>query len=292
MLRSEILKSLGFSLLIALQAQAAPVFDNPNAYYGQDFYNELAQGNLKNQILKDKLNAILKKVHIGHPDDYDEISESCPSKAKCTQFKKFSYNEARQFLFGQLHLEASPKGGYQLRTIYCEETLDSSSFGRKGGPGPGRIPDSTLVNTEHAWPQSKFNRAEPINTQKTDLHILYPVLTYVNTIRGNRPYGEVQDPLPSPCPDVKVGRISEDSSNIYFEPAAKERGNLARSLFYFSVRYKNAIDKIQEAYLRKWNHEDPVSEEEKERNDKIYDFQGTRNPFVDHPDLSDLISDF
>ena len=63
MLRSEILKSLGFSLLIALQAQAAPVFDNPNAYYGQDFYNELAQGNLKNQNLKDKLNAILKKVH-------------------------------------------------------------------------------------------------------------------------------------------------------------------------------------------------------------------------------------
>jgi hypothetical protein len=109
MLRSEILKLLSFSLLIALQAQSAPVFDNPHAYYGQDFYNELAQGKLNNQDLKDKLNAILKKIHIGHPDDYDEISESCPSKSKCTQFRKFSYNEARQFLFGSSILKSVPK---------------------------------------------------------------------------------------------------------------------------------------------------------------------------------------
>jgi endonuclease I len=35
--------------------------------------------------------------------------------------------------------------------------------------------------------------------------------------------------------------------------------------------------------------EDPVSQEEIERNQVIYGYQGNRNPFIDHPELVELI---
>ncbi len=36
--------------------------------------------------------------------------------------------------------------------------------------------------------------------------------------------------------------------------------------------------------LLKWNEQDPVSEWEKQRNEKIFNIQGNRNPFIDHPE--------
>jgi hypothetical protein len=39
----------------------------------------------------------------------------------------------------------------------------------------------------------------------------------------------------------------------------------------------------------KWSNEDPVSQKEIDRNNKIYDFQQNRNPFVDHPEYITLI---
>ena len=45
------------------------------------------------------------------------------------------------------------------------------------------------------------------------------------------------------------------------------------------------IDATQAHYLKIWNDEDPVDQEERERNEKISKMQGNRNPFVDFPEL-------
>ena len=45
--------------------------------------------------------------------------------------------------------------------------------------------------------------------------------------------------------------------------------------------------------IRAWHAGDPVDDLEKQRNDEIYNnWQHNRNPFIDHPEWVDQISDF
>ncbi|RYZ68005.1 MAG: nuclease, partial [Proteobacteria bacterium] len=78
----------------------------------------------------------------------------------------------------------------------------------------------------------------------------------------------------------------------FFEPPDAHKGNVARALFYFSVRYNIKIDPIEENFLKAWNKADPVDQEESGRNEAIMKIQGNRNPFVDFPELADSIGDF
>lgn len=77
-----------------------------------------------------------------------------------------------------------------------------------------------------------------------------------------------------------------------FEPPQQHKGNVARALFYFSIRYQMPIDDNQESYLRSWHNEDPIDQNEIDRNDKIKSFQNISNPFIEKPDLVDLIQNF
>ena len=44
--------------------------------------------------------------------------------------------------------------------------------------------------------------------------------------------------------------------------------------------------------LRAWHAGDPVDDEEAARNDAVFSLQGNRNPYVDHPEWVERISDF
>lgn len=195
------------------------------------------------------------------------------------------YDPAKKFLFGQLHLEKNEKG-YFVHDQYCGVDFTS-------GVGPGNLPDQNQLNTEHTWPQSKFTGNFNKGTQKSDLHHLYPTDSKANSTRGNYDFAEVTtNQNLKNCALSKSGPSVTSGGNNYFEPPTAHKGNVARALFYFSVRYKIAISDDQEEFLRRWNHLDPVDDAEVARNNAIEKLQGNRNPFIDHPEYADAISNF
>lgn len=141
-------------------------------------------------------------------------------------------------------------------------------------------PDAKIMNIEHTWPQSKGAKG----IAKSDLHHLYPADSFANCTRSSYCFGNVTSPK-------WEGGGSKFGGDV-FEVRPQHRGNVARSMFYFSVRYGIPIGDPEEKALREWNKQDPVDDAEKARCDGIENVQHNRNPFVDHPEFSDKISNF
>jgi endonuclease I len=147
------------------------------------------------------------------------------------------------------------------------------------------------LNIEHTWPQSKFTKKKS-KVQKSDLHHLFPTDTQTNNDRANHTFYNLENSSPmSECPTSKVG-YNRPLRQMSFEPPTEHKGNVARALFYFSIRYKGHINDVEESVLRLWNILDPVDAEELRRNDMIELKQGNRNLFIDDPGLADTILNF
>ncbi|MDI6809162.1 MAG: endonuclease [Candidatus Eisenbacteria bacterium] len=139
-------------------------------------------------------------------------------------------------------------------------------------------------NTEHTWPQSLGAEG----TAKSDLNHLFPTDAIPNNVRANYPFGKVVNPTWQNG-GSKLGTDSYGS--VVFEPRDVHKGDVARAMFYFSIRYNNPYSFLnqQEAILRTWNKDEPVSQKEANRNNAIQGYQGKRNPFIDHPEFPDRI---
>lgn len=140
-------------------------------------------------------------------------------------------------------------------------------------------------NCEHVVPQSWFHKKEPM---RGDLHHLFACESNCNSFRGNTPYFdflEVEEALRDEC----GRRESGSSAAIHgFEPEAG-KGAVARATLYFLLRYPGEIedrefDRDRVAILLRWHTAEPPDLYEKHRNQAIFEVQGNRNPFIDHPD--------
>lgn len=158
------------------------------------------------------------------------------------------------------------------------------------------------INTEHSWPQSRGAETDPANS---DVHHLFPSDETANGQRSNYPLGVVTGAVswesPPQAGSSERSRLGFSASGqLVFEPRASKKGDLARALLYFYVRYKLAPTSnfslpnfnIEEATLIMWAKADPPSPYEIERHQLAYRAQGNRNPFVDRPDFLDAIGDF
>jgi hypothetical protein len=198
-----------------------------------------------------------------------------------THTRVMDYKDARNAVIGFLHSEVGDGGRYFIRDVYCQKEYTTR------GPNNG----ASGLNVEHTWPQSLFFGGSERIAMKSDLHHLFPAGTHINGERGNTKFGEVTDHLePLSCTASRLGLGAE--ADLRFEPPDAHKGNVARALFYFAVRYGGQIDADEEAVLRKWNKLDPVDQAERHRNDEIEKLQGNRNPFIDHPEFVDDIADF
>jgi len=273
------LTTLLVTLLISSAVSAS------SSYYPTSYKQLIQTKSVKDQELKDKLFILLASAHMPKKGQDDTIASHCSGEGKCYEHRSLGYRGARKVLFGKLFLKQD-SSGYYIKDVYCRKKITRGQTRL----GPNIIPNNNVINCEHTWPQSKFTGAFPKGLQKSDLHHLFPADSKANGIRGNYDFADVDgDPLEN-CDGSYYGVEKWQGGN--FEPPKEHKGNVARALFYFSVRYKIHINDSEEAYLREWNNQDPVDEEEMQRNDTIHKIQGNRNPFVDYPELADQISDF
>lgn len=183
---------------------------------------------------------------------------------------KSTYDEARDYLFTRLD---------NFSGKVC------SVYDSKDCMVTNKVPNAKIMNTEHTWPQSKG----ATGTAKSDLHHLFITGSDDNSMRSSLPFCDVNQ-------ELWTNGQSKRGYNIYgehcFEPPAFHKGNVARAMFYFSVRYNHSIDKNQEMFLRQWANQDPIDQEEVDRNEKVFEFQKNRNLFIDSPELVNMIKDF
>lgn len=276
MTQKRLLLTLFLALLTPLSQAALE-----NIPYYPDSLIELRHQ--ESEQLREMLHRTLNDLHLKREGQRDLLVLSCPEEGICQkQRADLSYREARLHLFGELHLREDQT----LRDVYCQR-----DWGAADGVGPWQIPDHQKVNCEHSWPQSKFNRRHSTELQKTDLHHLYPVESRSNSSRGNISFGEVKNTSTSLCQASSRGPALHFDT-VAFEPPDQHKGDVARAMFYFSIRYETEIAAHEEFYLRLWHEQDPVDEWERERHEQIYRIQFVRNPFIDDPALVDEIENF
>lgn len=184
--------------------------------------------------------------------------------------------------------------------------------------------DPTLFwNKEHIWAKSHGN----FSTKKgagTDLHHLRAADQSVNLGHSSLDFGVVggtktiiYDELGNPS--GYTGSHASLGGKV-FEPRDKDKGDVARAIFYMATRYDtftdlyhpkleilNAITDIGISWnatptvngtmgilndLLTWNNDDPVDAFEIQRNNLIHrNFQGNRNPYIDHPEWAEMVYD-
>lgn len=256
-------------------------------YYPTEYKSAFAKKEYEGEELKQKLFILLSSVHIYKSNRDDEIASHCTGSGKCYEHRSIGYKGARKVLFGKIHLRQAKDGSYFIKDVYCRKRITREDT----HIGPNIIPKNSIMNCEHTWPQSRFNGSFSKNLQKSDLHHLYPTDPRANSTRGNNEFAEVDGDALTDCDGSYIG-VQKWQGSAHFEPPTEHKGNVARALFYFSVRYKLPISADEEDYLRRWHELDPVDENERERNELIHKVQGNRNPFIDYPELVSSINNF
>lgn len=157
--------------------------------------------------------------------------------------------------------------------------------------------EGSCYNREHIIPQSVFNEGSPM---KTDGHHVIPTDGYVNSKRSNYPIGKVNNINWTSTNGSKTGTSAVPGySGTVFEPIDEFKGDIARIYFYFVTRYQTQIGGWNYAMfgnssypgltagfldiLLQWHENDPVSAREIAINNRVYNFQGNRNPYIDNP---------
>lgn len=217
--------------------------------------------------------------------------------------RTFQYDSARGWLYQSVD---DPDSNNVITDVYVGR---SANIIRRVLDGPDNDATDANFNAEHIWPQSCGANVEAStnapNGARGDLHNLISSDGPANSARSNNPFGPVTGtPTFTTTPPAGVTEVSRRGPGaggaVFFEPRASRRGDIARAIFYFYVRYAATNpDSVslanfnrEEATLRQWHAADPVDDFERARNDVVYLVQRNRNPFVDQPDLLARIADF
>ena len=189
-------------------------------------------------------------------------------------------------------VDECPTNASQVQLVYMQIGRDKYN----NGPNAGQW------NREHVWPQS-HGAGNPLGSgdpstawpSSVDAHHLRPADVQVNHDRDNKDFDEGGDHVPGTPSTCRM-------TGSTFEPPDASKGDIARMLFYMDVRYAGDVDNEPDlvlvdavntsgtqlgklSTLIQWHFLDPPDDFEKRRNDLIYaNWQGNRNPFVDHPE--------
>ena len=178
--------------------------------------------------------------------------------------KQTTYADVR-YLMGYTDCEATNSSTFSL--LYCGETISAAWDG------------GTSFNREHCWPKSKTAGSSGTTTVDADIMTLRPATPSNNSSRGDKAFGTTTT-------------NSYFNPNEYLKNKYDIRGDMARTVLYTYVRWgeenlTGANGAIESAdVLLDWIEVDPVDTWELGRNDSVESITGTRNIFVDYPELA------
>ena len=132
------------------------------------------------------------------------------------------------------------------------------------------------MNREHCWPKSLTSGYGEKEQCNADIMTLRPTIPENNSARGNKPYGTAS------------GSFFPNTFTTTYDL----RGDCARIVLYTYVRWNqtnltSVIDSVD--LLLSWIQADPVDTWELARNDSVQSITGTRNVFVDYPELAFIL---
>lgn len=247
-----------------------------------------------------------------HGDLVDDALLAALRNEASSAMNPLFYNAARDAMYAVGGIDDH---NGRIEAIYTGRTVDTDGSRVPSG-NCQRIDGSSsncAFNTEHVFAQKHLRDAfgdgsTMFNTSQGDIHHLFPSDAQSNQERGNFDFGNsdclqqgncafneesqlglpVGGTGPTRCPSG----VSSGEDLCVFQVRPERRGDIARAIFYMSMRYELPFSAAMEADLRGWHASDPPDARERERNDRIEAAQGNRNPFVDHPELVDRISRF
>ncbi len=248
-----IFKALFVSLFLLM---ATFTFAQPIGYYN-------GTENLSGNELKTALHDIIK----GHVD--------------------FSYNRAKDIL---AYTDADTANADNVILFYLQESRSADNYGTGGD----------YINREHVWAKSHGTFTDEL-PMYSDVHNLRPADASVNEDRSNKDFDNVRP----------NGTQHSEAVNCWYndsawEPGPETKGQVARILFYMATRYEGdngeidleLVNKLNNYYkpqfgklstLLEWNNQYPPSDFERRRNERVYEIQQNRNPFIDNPGFANLI---
>lgn len=232
-------------------------------------------------LIKNNLAPSTEDIPPGYYDGTENLSGEALKNALheiIRNHTRRSYSQAREDL---KITDEDPNNSNNVLLLYTGWSSPKSNFG--GGVDNW--------NREHVWPKSHGFPNEG-DTAYTDIHHLRPTDVTVNGARGNLDFdnGGTEN---SEAP----GNFADGDS---WEARDAVKGDVARIVFYMSTRYEETGNYDLELVdfagtsgpnlgvlptLLEWHTNDPVDTYEINRHEKIFNIQGNRNPFVDHPEF-------
>ena len=200
--------------------------------------------------------------------------------------------------------DTMPEGAFRL--------FYANNYGLNLGDYSGK------VNREHVWPQSLSGGLFGTSGAGADGHHIRPCNQALNGFRSNKKYGDLEPSeieytafiSASDAKNYNVlhayytedyirnsykGEITGYSSDDVFEPTDEYKGDIARIIAYMALHYESLEGIVSyvmaDGYdtILEWNKIDPVDSYEINRNNVIAEFQGNRNPFIDAPELVNVV---
>lgn len=243
--------------------------------------------------------AVCGSMSASVPDGYyDDAVGKCGSSLQAALSTIINHSDPGYDVLWDIYETTDRRDDGQVWDMYSNTTnfnFGSDQCGNYSGEGD-------CYNREHSIPKSWRG-----GFKYSDVHMVVPTDGYVNSRRGSYPFGEVgSSSYVSDNSFSKVGTCQTSGySGTVFEPNDMYKGDFARIYFYAATRYYSEcgswsgegfsgsfphLDEWTRVMMLRWHQLDPVSQKEIDRNDAVYNStQGNRNPFVDYPELVDLI---
>jgi len=243
---------------------------------------------------------------------YQNIESAISNGSRCASLKTALHD----LIDDHTVIPYSSSGTYDVLNFMCDNdvafngtVLDRYTNDNQGTCSNGNLPSG--MNRDHVLPSSWWGGSNS-SPQYSDLINLFPSDASANSAKNNYPLGNVGSPTYTSSNGTQAGSDSPNcvAANV-FEPTTIYKGDFARVFFYMATRYEDIITGWETQnnvgnqaltnnsfmpyelclmnIMLQWHQNDPVSQLEIDRNEAIFNIQGNRNPFIDHPEYVELI---